>query len=195
MPKKNAPGPAGKEKSTTDPLKGESKDLDKHLEELTGRKPKKKDGDGEGTGPLSKVIKEMREVEKRLGKPDTGEETRKKQAEIVKNLETLIEQLRQSQSQPQAKKKQYLTMKPGTKPSSKQGQDPGAMAKGVGQSKPEKPTSKHALAGGEGDWGHLPPELREAMMNVFKDDLLPAKEQLIRRYYLSVSKKILIRGE
>ena len=36
----------------------------------------------------------MREVEERLGKPDTGEETRKKQTEIVKNLEQLIEQMR-----------------------------------------------------------------------------------------------------
>ena len=29
----------------------------------------------------------MRDVEERLGKPDTGEETRKKQTEIVKNLD------------------------------------------------------------------------------------------------------------
>lgn len=195
-PDDKPPGEPGKPKAEADPLKGGAKDLDEHLEELTGRRRKKKDGDGEGTGPMSKVIKEMRDVEQRLGKTDTGDETRKKQAEIVKNLETLIEQLRQSQSQSQAKKKQYLSMKPGeTKPGSNQGQDPGAMAKGVGQSKPEKPTNKHALAGGEGDWGHLPPELRPEMMNVFKEDGLPGKADLIRRYYLSVSKKVLNRGE
>jgi hypothetical protein len=193
--KEKPPGQPGKEKSKADQLKGAEKNLDEHLEELTGRKPKKKDGDGEGTGPLSKVIKEMRDVEKRLGKTDTGDETRKKQTEIVKNLETLIEQLRESQSQSQGKKKQYLVMKPGTKPGQKDGQDQGAMAKGVGPQKPEKPTNKHALVGGEGDWGHLPPELRQEMVNVFKEDGLPGKADWIRRYYLSVSKKLLIRGE
>jgi hypothetical protein len=187
------PGPAGKEKG--EQLKGETKKLDEHLEELTGRRPRKKDGDGEGTGPLSKVIKEMRDVEQRLGKTDTGEETRKKQTEIVKNLETLIEQLRQSQSQSQGKKKQYLVMKPGSKQGSQPGKDQGAMAKGVGPSKPEKPTGKHSLAGGEGDWGHLPPELRQEMMNVFKEDGLPGMADLIRRYYVTVAKKVLIRGE
>src|SRR5262249_31092265 len=134
-----------------------------------------------------------RDVEKRLGKTDTGEETRKKQSEIVKNLEGLIEQLRNSESQGQARKKMYLVMKPGTKPGSKEEQ--GATGKGVGASKPERPTNKHALVGGEGDWGHLPPELRQEMMNVFKEDGLPGKADLIRRYYLSLTKKHLIRGE
>ena len=33
------------------------------------------------------------------------------------------------------------------------------------------------------------------MDNVFKEELLPSKEELIRRYYLSVSKKSLAREE
>src|SRR5262249_23257738 len=43
-----APGQPGKQKAEKDQLKGKAKDLDEHLEELTGRRPKKKDGDGEG---------------------------------------------------------------------------------------------------------------------------------------------------
>ena len=33
------------------------------------------------------------------------------------------------------------------------------------------------------------------MDNVFKEEPLPSKEELIRRYYLSVSKKSLLREE
>ena len=45
---------------------------------------------------MGQIIKEMRDVEQRLGKPDTGEDTQGKQKQIVKQLETLIEQMRQS---------------------------------------------------------------------------------------------------
>ena len=54
----------------------------------------------------------------RLGKTDTGEETRKKQTEIVKNLEQLIEQMRNSSAQSKSRRNQ-LVMQPG-----QQGQQP-----------------------------------------------------------------------
>jgi hypothetical protein len=185
------------DKAKGEKLKGEAKDLDQHLEELTGRKSKKNQGkeQGEPSGPLSRVIKEMRDVEERLGKTDTGDETRKRQTEIVKNLESLIEQLRESQSQSQSKKKAQLSMKPANQPGPKGGEEKGAMAKGVGASKPERPTDKHSMAGGKDEWGHLPPELREQMVNIFKEEGLPNKADQIRRYYLSLSKKILKREE
>ena len=42
---------------------------------------------------------------------------------------------------------------------------------------------------------HLPPELRQEMDNVAKEVMLPSKEELIKLYYLSVSKKSLTREE
>src|SRR4029079_1263025 len=93
-----------KDKPAPGELKGQVKDLDEHLEELLGRRKKKKEQEEEdGNSPLGKVVKEMREVEGRLGKPDTGEETRKKQAEIVKNLDGLIEQMRRMSSSSQSR--------------------------------------------------------------------------------------------
>jgi hypothetical protein len=188
--------PPGPKKPEADNLKDKEKEFDQHLEELTGRKRKKKDREqGEGTGPLSDVIKEMRQVEERLGKTDTGEETRKRQSEIVRNLESLIDQMRESSSQSKAKKQIKMTMKQGQQPGSKSGQTPGSNGGQAPQSKPNKPDSKRSLAGGKDEWGHLPPELRQEMDNVFKEEMLPSKEDLIRRYYLSVSKKSLIREE
>jgi hypothetical protein len=170
-------------------LTGKSKDLDQHLEELTGRKRKKKNEEGEGSGPLSEIIKEMRDVEKRLGKPDTGDDTRKKQAEIVKNLETLIEQLRQSSGQ-SGSRKRYLVMKQGRQPGSKPGsENPGSQAGHAPKMKTEKPTTKRSLAGGKDEWGHLPPELRQELMNVTKEEMLPNRVELIERYFLSLTRK------
>ncbi len=40
----------------------------------------------------------MRDVEQRLGKPDPSEDTQKKQKQIVKRIETMIEQAKQSGS-------------------------------------------------------------------------------------------------
>jgi hypothetical protein len=192
----NQPPPDGANKPKPDDLKGDTKKLDEHLEELTGRRPKKKGGDdGEGSGPLSKVIKEMREVEQRLGKPDTGEETRRKQTEIVRNLEQLIDQLRQQQGQSQGKKQLRMTMQKGQKPGQDQGEQPGAMAQGVGPSKPTKPTTKRSLVGDKSEWGHLPAEVRQELENASSEEGLPSKEELIRKYFLSLTKKTVSREE
>jgi hypothetical protein len=112
------------------------------LEERTGRRKKKdKDQEGEGSGPLAEVIKEMRDVEERLGKPDTGEATRKKQAEIVKNLDTIIEQLRSTSSSSKSKSLS-MVKQAGQKPGSQPGTDPGSNGGQAPSTKPEKPSGK-----------------------------------------------------
>jgi len=196
--KKDGPG-AGAPK---DGLSGDDKGLDEHLQELAGKKKKTKPGQkggqgqgkgqdkGEEDGPLGDLIKQMREVENRLGKPDTGEETRQKQAEIVKRMDTLIEQMRQSQGQSQAMRMIRQGKQPG-----KPGDQPGAMAQGAGPMRPEKPRPKSVLALDKNAWGHLPKSMRDEMANVDNEGLLPSREDLIKRYYLSVSKKSLTRGE
>jgi hypothetical protein len=196
----DGPAPNPPDRPRPDELSGKAKDLDEHLERLTGRVKKKKPGEGEGQGqgggedsPLGEVIKRMREVEQRLGKPDTGEETRQKQAEIVKNLEQLIEKARSSS---QSKQRSRMLSQQGQKPGSQQpGQTPGANPGGAPNTKPARPETKHAAVGGKDVWGHLPDELRQEMDNVSREVMLPSREELIRLYYLSVSKKSLSRED
>ena len=83
----------------------------------------------------------------------------------------------------------------GQKPGNQPGQTPGANAAGAPPTKPAKPSDRHALAGGKDIWGHLPEELRQEMENVFKEEALPKQAELIRRYYLSVAKQKLVRGD
>ena len=61
--------------------------------------------------------------------------------------------------------------------------------------KPANPNNKSVLFNGKDSWGHLPPELRQAMDNIFKEEPLPDRIDWISRYYLSVNKKGQSRGE
>ena len=177
-----------------DELKGGEKDLDKELEKLTGKiaKPKNKprDRQGEEEGPLGDVIKQMRDVEERLGKPDTGEETRKKQTEIVKNLDNLLEQLKNAPSQSQGMKMIREGKKPGQQPGQPQGNQPGAQAQGAQPTRPNDPKMPPIpLELTKKLWGLLPAQFREEMGNVMNEHPLPTKADLIRLYYLSLGNK------
>jgi hypothetical protein len=188
-------GKPGKEKKA-DPnaLTGKARDLDEHLEELTGvRRKKKNRPDGDEGGPLSEVIKEMRDVEQRLGQPDTGEETRKKQARIVKQIDTLIEQMRNSGGRQQLRMRRMMAQRQGQRPGQQPGPTPGTTGGNAPTTKPLKPTTRHSTVNGKDEWGHLPPELRQEMDNVSKEMPLSSREELIELYYLSVAKQKLNR--
>ena len=140
------------------------------------------------------MIKEMSDVEQRLGKPDPGEDTQAKQKQIIKRIETLIEQVRQS-----GNSAGRLTMRRrierGNQPGQQDGDQTGALAQGARSMKPAKPTSQHSTANGKGVWGHLPAELRQVMDNVYKEQALGSKEESIGQYFLSVAKGTPVREE
>jgi hypothetical protein len=189
-----APAPPGPDRPR-DELKGKAKDLDEHLEELTGRKKKKppQEGDPKEGGALGEVIKKMREVEQRLGQPDTGEQTRQKQEEIVKGLDSVLQGLRMRQGQGRPTRTVKVDGPPSGNPPG-QG-NPGAQAGGAPKTRAERPEDKHSLANAKDEWGHLPPDLKTEMDNISHEKPLPRKQELISRYYLSVAKKSVSREE
>ncbi len=174
-------------------LGGKDKEIDDRLEEYTGRRKKRAADDGKRSGPVGEIIKEMRDVEERLGKPDTGGDTQNRQKQIVKRIETMIEQVRQSGGSSMGFRVRRVRQ-PG-----QQGQQPGdqtgALARGAPPMKPAKPTTDHSTAGSKEVWGHLPAELQQVMENSFKEVDLPTKTELISRYFLSVGKGKLNREE
>jgi hypothetical protein len=179
------PGPAK--------LGGKDKDIDERLEEYAGRKKRRPAADEERNGPIGEIIKEMRDVEQRLGKPDPSEDTQNKQKQIVKHIEKLIEDVRKSGSSGSR-----LVLRRVRQPGQRGGQEPGeqgALARGAPPMKPGKPTSQHSTAGSKEIWGHLPAELRQAMEASFKEVSLSTKAEIISRYFLSVTKGKLVREE
>jgi uncharacterized protein YaaR (DUF327 family) len=183
-------------------------ELDQRLEEILGRKRKNKDqdqqgGEGQGEGSdsepqnpaMKKLVEQMRDVEKRLSETDTGQETRKKQQQIVESIDQIIERMRQMAQQQQQQRQRRRGQQQGQEMAQNQeGEQPGAQSQGVGPQSLQQPSGKSSLDGKD-VWGHLPPELRDVMRNVFREESLPSREELVRRYYLSVSKKSLARSE
>jgi hypothetical protein len=189
--KDRQPGDKDKDKDLKD---SKDKALDEHLQELLGRKKKAKDQDQQQRGedsPLGEAIKKMEEVRQRLVKSDTGEVTRKTEGEVIKELDGLLQKLRQARAESQqSKSKKQMSIQQAGNQGNKPGEQQNPDGKGVGNQQPKRPKLNDVLAGGNKDtWGDLPPSLREEMENVFKEEMLPAKRDMIIRYYSSVSKK------
>jgi hypothetical protein len=190
------------EDKTASMIKAGEKPLDEHLEELTGRVKKKKGQQGqqgqagqqgeEGADedtPIGRAVKKMRQVETKLGDDDTGEETRKTQGEIVKDLDQMIAQAKRS-SQMQRKPGKPRPGQP--QPGDQQGDQPGAQGNNAQGAKPMKtidPKNKSQFGGDKNTWGNLPANVRDEMENVFRTEPLPAKLDRISKYYKAVAKK------
>jgi hypothetical protein len=187
--------PSGSEKAKAGKLGGKDKEIDERLEEYAGRKKKRRASDEQPSGPLGEIIKEMRDVEQRLGKPDSGEDTQNKQKQIVRHIDTLIEQVRQAGSSGGGRLTLRRIRQQGQQQGKQPGDQTGALARGAPPTKPGKPTSQHSTAGGKDVWGHLPPELREVMENSFKEAELASKAEMISRYFLSIGKGKRVREE
>lgn len=186
MPPDGQKGEGGEAGPKPDGLEEKSREIDQHLEEMirTKRKKQSGDGDGEAGGAMGEMIKQMREVQKRLEGGDTGKETQKQQEEIIKKLTQALEQAKQQGQSGRGKSRQMAG-------NQQQGQenktdDP---QEGVGPQKPQEPKRNNMVAKEKDEWGHLPPDLRQEMNNVFKEKMLEARKALIEKYYLSVARK------
>ena len=171
--------------------------MNEKLEELSGRmkkKPEPPQGNKGQGGPLDDAIKKMREVEKKLGEPDTGEDTQSKQKQIVMELDRILQMARAREGKSQVRSRPRPGSKPGDQQANQKGNNPGTNA-GLGDNKtirpknaPKKP-SKGPVLTEKNIWGHLQDALREEMANVFGKEPLPAKSDMVKRYYDAVSKK------
>ena len=198
------------EPAAEDPLpaarRRKSSTLDEKLLKSLGVTPA---GDSE-QDPLQQAIQRMRSVQSRIGNKDAGAKTLSDQAQIVKDLEKLIEQIKQqqqagaasdsrprnaqpqpengeateqSQSQPQNSAQQ--------KPGRRQQENPKA-AESTDRTEPGRPVTAEEARREELEkdvWGHLPPALRKQLLNVYSDKFLPKYEDLVRRYYETLAER------
>ncbi len=160
--------------------------------------------------PVTPIVKQMKAAETRLKGGDTGPDTRGIQAQVVRDLDKLIDAASRQQSQPS----HGMQKSPGGGKSPREDEDgspqqQGSPRQGQGsqQDKGDGPT---ATAGGSppnrrgglrnpraaakssrtGDrtlvrevWGHLPPAVRERVRVDFSETVLPAYDDLVRRYF------------
>lgn len=147
--------------------------------------------------PLVAIRERMKAVERQLAGKDASDATVAKQQQIVDQLDKLIEELakKQCKPSPNSQASKGGPAKPGGQPmGTKPAGDP------MGQPRGDKPAtdSRDDVQQGKNEqtdmlagqrarllkaWGHLPPKLREQLMNATLDEFLPAYERLIEDYY------------
>ncbi|HEV8002251.1 MAG TPA: hypothetical protein VGP63_20340 [Planctomycetaceae bacterium] len=160
--------------------------------------------------PVEPIVKQMKAAQTRLKEGNTGSETRGIQQQVVRDLDKLIEAAsRQSGSPNQGSGKPQSGEKSGGEksPQNAEGGSPppsqaaqrdggaGASAK-AGGSAPGKQggtrtrkaiQTKVALPGDRSlvreVWGHLPPAMQEHVRVDFSETVLPAYDELVRRYF------------
>lgn len=187
-------------------------------EELLKALESETDDKDEAVDRLERAIAGMREAQKQIDAQDTGESTQEIQTQVVKDLEQLIDAIKNAQSQPnnqqQSKKKKKLNLKQEQQKlmqeqlnpanSSKQEQEGSEAenAKKAGQPKDGGDSTEQIQRQKTLDaerarrqqlskdvWGHLPPALRDKLLNVYSDKYLPKYEDLVRRYYESLAER------
>jgi hypothetical protein len=161
--------------------------------------------------PVTPIVKQMKAAETRLKGGDTGPDTRGIQAQVVRDLDKLIDAASRQQSQPS----HGMQKSPGGGKSPREGEDGAPQQQGsprqgqgsqqdkgdgptatAGDSPPNRrgglrnPRAVAAKSSRTGDrtlvrevWGHLPPAVRERVRVDFSETVLPAYDDLVRRYF------------
>ena len=152
--------------------------------------------------PLVSIARQMREVENRIVKTDSGPATQQTQQQIIDQLEQLIEQAKKSccgggkpgQKQCEGgtteRKKVAQSKKTGKSKSTGKGTSPGQSSGSADVEKPGPPgrtDMEHMQALIKRLWGELPARDREQMLQYPVEQFLPEYEQMIEEYYKRLS--------
>ena len=170
----------------------------------SGGKPvtAKRPSTGAKTNPLEAVIRRMRSAGKRIGQQEIGPETRDLQQQVVRDLQTLIDQVRNGQARQNRSPQSSSAAKPRPSAGHKRPQSAAQSAAGGGKSrngKSRQSTNRQQATTAPDHrilerrmlvkelWGHLPPALRQRLLNIEGATPLPQYEQLVRRYFESLA--------
>lgn len=159
--------------------------------------------------PFESAIQGMRSAKEKMAGRDTGKSTRDIQKKVIEDLEKLIEQAKNQKPPPQSssgnpdKKPQG---NPDQKPMPQSGDKPEDKpnAGEGGETKPDKARDssdenrmnreREAELARRRDvikdvWGHLPPALRQKLLNIAGEKSVPKYDELIRRYFESLAEE------
>lgn len=148
--------------------------------------------------PLIEIGERMKKVRERLAAGDVSPETQAEEEQIIAQIAKMMEQAQQQKKKQPSGGNSKTPSKPQPKPGD-MGQKPGPMGEGDPNTESKKPaeestnrlgTAKNEASGGvprevlvKRAWGHLPPRLRERLINTPLDRFLPEYEQLIEDYF------------
>jgi len=165
--------------------------------------------------PLERAIEGMRDAQKKLADKETGKPTRDVQEQVIKDIEKLIELAKQPPP-PSQNPNQSRNPRPKPKPQDQPDQNDRPESKpessgssGAPQTADQKTESDRARESTDEQrqarereaelarrrdmikdiWGHLPPSLRQKLLNVGDEKTVPKYDDLVRRYFESLAEE------
>jgi hypothetical protein len=153
--------------------------------------------------PVEPIIEEMRRAGKLIENQQTGQETQKLQQQVVHNLEDLI---RLIETAPKNSRRQ---LRPNNDQKSRDGKKSRQQKTGAGQKNVPQPSQGPARQSSERKeegqvtagslsnrndyikdaWGHLPPAMRQQLLNIYTEKFLPQYDNQVRRYYEALAEQ------
>lgn len=166
--------------------------------------------------PLEKVIGQMRQAEHRISARDTGTETQTLQRQIVDDLDRLIELAKQQSRQQRPQSNQQQQPQDDSASQSDQQQSAGQQQQqsekqqgsGATQGVTRQENEQAAQSTERNDkaeeievelqrrnqlisefWGHLPPAIRQQLLNIREEKYLPKYGELVRQYFEALAEQ------
>lgn len=156
--------------------------------------------------PVEPIIKEMQRASKLISEQKTGKETQQIQREVVRNLEELIQLIESSpgktiqrmSSRKESESSQQSEQKQAQKDQQGKNQQNGEqLSQGPAKKSTDRQNQGKATSGQLADrnayikdaWGHLPPAMRQQLLNIYTEKFLPRYEDQVKRYYEALAEK------
>lgn len=156
--------------------------------------------------PVEPIIKEMQRASKLISEQKTGKETQQIQREVVRNLEELIQLIESSpgktiqrmssgnESESPQQSEQKQTQKDQQGKNQQKGEQ---LSQGPAKKSTDRQNQGKATSGQLADrnayvkdaWGHLPPAMRQQLLNIYTEKFLPRYEDQVKRYYEALAEK------
>lgn len=153
------------------------------------------------------IIKEMQRASKLIADQKTAKEAQQVQQQVVKDLEDLIRQVVESSpqnslqqprpdSQQQQDQQRQQKKKNGQQGTGSQ-QTGNQLSQGPARQSTDRQNKGKVTSGQLSDrnayikdaWGHLPPAMRQQLLNIYTEKFLPQYEEQVRRYYEALAEK------
>jgi hypothetical protein len=174
------------------------------------------------TGPdpreiMGRVSKNMRASEERLADKDSGDQTQQIQRDILKDLDSLIEESRRQQQQQQqqqgggagssqsqnqqdrqsrraSRNRSLAQRQPQSRPEVQPNQQRADAEQGTGGKKPRGDMNQIADLYKD-IWGHLPATLRQEMDQYAREQFMSKYNELLKQYYATIAEKSRRKGD
>ena len=158
---------------------------------------------------VTRIAKNMKESQDRLAKKDPGDGTQQVQRDIVKDIDSLIDQKKRQQQQEQQNSQNSSSRRQASQKQEASRQQQASGKQSQQNSKPQESSANNPGGGGnkrrqamgrDADlykdiWGHLPETLRKEMDAYSRVEFMMKYNDLLKQYYSTIAEKGRRKGE